>query len=53
MSKNFFLQAFSKNIFNKKYKKKKKKKKKVKERCTEPKTFHTYFCVTVDCYCQK
>ena len=28
MSKNFFLQAFSKNIFNKKYKKKKKKKKK-------------------------
>ena len=39
MSKNFFLQAFSKNIFNKKYKKKKKKKKKSQGKMYRTKNF--------------
>ena len=39
MSKNFFLQAFSKNIFNKKYKKKKKKKKKSQGKINRTKNF--------------
>lgn len=39
MSKNFFLQAFSKNIFNKKYKKKKKKKKKSRKDVQNQKLF--------------